>query len=194
MHDEREDELSEHIVGLRRGDPRSARLVVSALEPSLRRTLTRLLRSPVDVDDVLQESLWALFRALPRFRGETTLAKFASRIARLQAITKLRRTRRESARDWVFGIAQEISSEPPRAPHEELVQRELAGRLNELRGRLPVEQAEVLLMRFVYDYSLTEIAAETNALPNTVRTRLRLGRAMMRRLLLLDAEAGVRAR
>jgi len=188
LRGEGEDRLSESIAGLRGGDRRAARLVVSILEPAMRRALTRLLRSQGEVDDVLQESLWAFFRALPHFRGETTLLQFALRIARLQAFTLLRRAQRESARDGLFGVAQEVFVEPSRAPHDELLQRELAGRLARLCARLPVKQAEAVLLRFAFDYSVIEIATETNTPLNTVRTRLRLGRAMLRRLLLLDAE------
>jgi RNA polymerase sigma-70 factor (ECF subfamily) len=188
LRGECEDQLSEYIAGLRGGDGRAVRLAISILEPAMRRTLTRLLRSRGEVDDVLQESLWAFFRALPHFRGESTLLQFALRIARHQALTLLRRARRESARDGLFGLAQAVFVEPSRAPQDELLQRELAGRLARLCARLPAKQAEAVLLRFVFDYSVTEIAIETNTSLNTVRTRLRLGRAMLRRLLSLDAE------
>ena len=48
---------------------------------------------------------------------------------------------------------------------------------------LPSPQAEALVMRVVFGYSVEEIAAEANAPVNTVRSRLLLAKAALRRRL-----------
>jgi RNA polymerase sigma-70 factor (ECF subfamily) len=184
-----DDVLCEQIEKLRLGDRRAERVVVSILEPRLRRLLNRVLRSSGEVDDALQESLWAFFRALPQFRGETTLPNFALGIARLHALTRLRSAHRERVRHSSFCLEYERLVEPPRPPHDELLRGMRGGRLSRLCAHLPPEQAQALLLRFVHDWSVSEIAARTSTPPNTVRTRLRLGRSMLRRLILLEPES-----
>src|SRR4051812_36781947 len=184
-----DDALSEHVEKLRLGDRRAERVVVSILEPRLRCVLRRVLRSSGDVDDALQESLWAFFRALPQFRGETTLPNFALGIARLQALTQLRRAHRARARHASYCVEYELLAEPACPPHDEFLRGKRSERLSRLCAHLPPEQAQALLLRFVHDWSVSEIAARTSAPPNTVRTRLRLGRSMLRRLILLEPES-----
>jgi RNA polymerase sigma-70 factor (ECF subfamily) len=174
---------------LRLGDRRSERVVVSILEPKLRRMLRRVLRSTGEIDDVLQESLWAFFRALPQFRGETTLPRFALQIARMHALTSLRSAHRERARQSSFGLELGTLAEAPCPPHDALVRGKRLERLRELCEHLPEEQTQALLLRFVHDCSVGEIAAKTRAPPNTVRTRLRLARTMLRRLIALEPVA-----
>ena len=149
--------------------------------------LSRVLRSTAEVDDILQESLWAFFRALPQFRGETTLSHFALRIARLQAGTRLRAVRRERVHHSLFCLEQALHAEPAGVPEDELVRCERGARLQALCDHLPPEQAQALVLRFVHDRSVREIAATQGAPPNTVRTRLRLARSMLRRLILSPA-------
>jgi RNA polymerase sigma-70 factor, ECF subfamily len=183
MSGSRESTLVEHVDRLRRGDRFAENVVVAILEPPLRRMLSRILRSTGEVDDALQESLLAFFRALPQFRGETTLPHFALRIARLQAVTRLRAARRERARNSSFCFEQALQAESPVVPDDELVRSELVARLHALCGHLPPEQAQALLLRFIDDRSVSEIAVAQHAPPNTVRTRLRLARSMMRRMI-----------
>src|SRR5262245_60593234 len=74
------------------GDGRATRTLLVALGPHLLRVVRRVLgaRHP-DIDDVLQESAFAVMEALPRHRGESTIVHFACRIAILTAISVRRR-------------------------------------------------------------------------------------------------------
>jgi RNA polymerase sigma-70 factor (ECF subfamily) len=78
--------------------------------------------------------------------------------------------------------------EPASPPHEEVVRGERSERLHRLCAHLPPEQAQALLLRFVHDCSVSEIAVATRAPLNTVRTRLRLARSMMRRMILREPQ------
>ena len=53
--------------------------------------------------------------------------------------------------------------------------------LRELLAELPAEQAEALAMRVVLGWSIEEIAVQSSAPLNTVRSRLRLAKESLRK-------------
>jgi len=65
-----------------RGDAAAMRALLAALAPVVMRAARRLLgRGHPDVDDVAQQTLVGVVERLPGFRGESSLAHFAERIA-----------------------------------------------------------------------------------------------------------------
>src|SRR5689334_19933213 len=64
------------------GDRAAVRTFLITVGPHLLRVVRRVLgaRHP-DVDDVAQESAFALMDALPRHRGQSTILHFACRVA-----------------------------------------------------------------------------------------------------------------
>lgn len=79
--------------------------IFAANRGALRRLAASYARSPAERDDLLQEIAIALWRALPRFRGECTERTFLFRIAHNRCITHVTR-RRET-----------VSLDDPAAPH-----------------------------------------------------------------------------
>ena len=66
----------------------------------LRALALRLLDDPALVDDALQDAYIRAFRALPRFRGESSLATWLYRIVRNVCMDELRRRRRRAERPY----------------------------------------------------------------------------------------------
>ncbi|MBX3192414.1 MAG: sigma-70 family RNA polymerase sigma factor [Labilithrix sp.] len=164
------------------GDARAADRLMTALAPRVRRVVSAVLGAAhPELDDVVQQAMLGLMRALPSFRAECEPAHFASRIAARVAIASARRARAARARRddevEVDGLGSE-PSEPVDRRRQELVR--------DLLARIPSEQAEALALRFVLGWSLGEVAEATGAPLNTVRSRLRLGRAALRAAILAD--------
>ena len=66
-----------------RGDTAATGQLLKQLAPSMIRAARSLLGAThADVDDVVQQSLIGLVQSLPAFRGECSVAHFASRQAR----------------------------------------------------------------------------------------------------------------
>jgi RNA polymerase sigma-70 factor (ECF subfamily) len=132
-------------------------------------------RGVADSDDVAQEALLAIHDAIPRFRGDSSFASYARRIALRTALGSRRRRRPAAAEQ----LSEElVASEPA---HEDRVAR--GRRLQALRvllDELPEGQAESLAMRVVLGHSLSEVAEATGAAVNTVRSRIRLAREHIR--------------
>ena len=69
------------IAGCIRGDRRAERELFEAQFSRVHAMLFRLVGSSRDLDDLAQEVFIAVFRALPRFRGEAKLTTWIDRIA-----------------------------------------------------------------------------------------------------------------
>lgn len=167
------------------GDVVAIREILEAVAPRVHAVARRVLGSgDPDAEDVTQEALIALVRALPSFRGEGTVAAFAARIAVRTAVTSRSRKRRRAER------RRALEREPFREPRSEATGLLPSSRrlrvLRELLEDLPAGQGETLALRVVLGCSLAEIAASTEVPLNTVRSRLRLAKAAMRRRIEAD--------
>jgi RNA polymerase sigma-70 factor (ECF subfamily) len=174
------------------GDRRATRTLLLALGPHLLRVVRRVLgaRHP-DVDDVAQESAFAVMEAIPRHRGECTIVHFACRVAVLTAMNARRREatqKRLRTRDDAVPVEAYASGSP--TPDAELIAQARAEAVRDLLDALPVEQAEVLAMHCVLGYTVREIADTSGTPPETVRSRLRLAKNALRDRVADDPELG----
>jgi RNA polymerase sigma factor (sigma-70 family) len=133
-----------------------------------------------DVDDVAQQALIGFIQALPAFRGDCDPARYATTIAVRTAIGARRRVRLERSRRDADADADAVAS-PAMSPGDEIASQKRKEILRELLAELPPEQAEALAMRVVLGWSLEEIADQSGAPLNTVRSRLRLAKESLRR-------------
>jgi len=133
-----------------------------------------------DVDDVLQQALIGLVRALPAFRGECDPAGYASTIAVRKALAVRKRVRVERGRRDDDAMPEDAKSQAP-SPGDEAASTKRKEVLRELLAELPVEQAEALALRTMLGWSLEEIATNAGAPLNTIRSRLRLAKEALRK-------------
>lgn len=144
------------------------------------RGVRRMTTGTAEVDDVLQESMIALVSALRAFRGESSVERYAMRIAVRTAIAaKRRRRERSGLLDVHLRETEPLTAEPQRPDDDALAARRRA-LLRELLAELPEVQAETLALRVVLECSLEEVAEATGAPLNTVRSRMRLAREALR--------------
>lgn len=153
------------------GDRGAARVLMRYVAPYVARSVRGVLgSSDPEVEDVVQDSLLAIMRALETFRGDASLRWFSTRIASRVAVSTLRtRIRRRRLDRQVLAshaVAQAASSE---ASQRMLLVREVLPTLKR-------EQAETIVLRWILGHSLSEVAAITGVPTNTVRSRTRLAR------------------
>jgi RNA polymerase sigma-70 factor (ECF subfamily) len=164
------------------GDVRALRTLLAAVTPHLLRVVRRVLGAAhPDVEDIAQDSAFALVGALPDHRGECTVLHFACRIAVLAAMNARRREatlKRQRTRDDAAPIDAYPSASP--GPDAELVAQARAAVVRELLDALPLEQAEVLALHCVLGYTVREIADTARIPQETVRSRLRLAKNALR--------------
>ena len=105
------------------------------------RRVARAFTEPADQHDLMQELTVALWKARPRFRGESADATFVHRVAHNAALTWRRgETRRRRRQD---GVAAELALrlDPADAPEAGLLERLYAA----IRTLPPVDRSLILL-------------------------------------------------
>jgi RNA polymerase sigma-70 factor (ECF subfamily) len=158
------------------GDRGAAQLLCCELLPRVRNLVRYLLRGDSRVDDVAQEALIAVLRGLATFRGDGRFESWVDRVVARTAFAAIRRIRAETQPGERGPIESDASDDRGDAY---LVRRELAAALD----RLPADQRESLVLHFAVGMTVPEIADAMAAPPETVRSRLRLGKAALREAL-----------
>jgi RNA polymerase sigma-70 factor (ECF subfamily) len=155
------------------------RSLLDAVSPALVRTLRAVLGSGhPELDDVLQDALLGLVRALPSFRRECSVQHFAVRIAVRRAVRARRR-----ARFWSYWFRGDEPADPDSlaAPVRDGAADDRRRLVRGLLRELPERQAEALALKVMLGHSVDEIASMTGAPLNTIRTRLQRARETLRR-------------
>jgi RNA polymerase sigma-70 factor (ECF subfamily) len=135
---------------------------------------------------MVQESLLGFIRALDAFRGQCAVVHYARRIALWRVLEdQKRKLSLKRAGGTVMLLDEQIALEDPRADSQILAAGERA-RVRALLLTLRPEQAEVLALRHVLDYTVEEIAETTGVPYNTVRSRLRLAKEALRARIAAD--------
>jgi RNA polymerase sigma factor (sigma-70 family) len=164
-----------------RQEPAALREVLEQVSPTLLRVVRRILgaQHPA-VEDVLQESLVAFVKALGAYRAESSLRTYGSRIAVRTALAYSRQARERRAWDAEHERAEQ-SLVPTSSSPEEAAQAERRRQaLRTLLRELPEEQAETFALRIVLGYSIEEVADATGVPANTVRSRMRRAREVLK--------------
>ena len=155
---------------------------MTALGPPILRAVRAVLGpgSP-DVEDMVQEAMFAIYGALAGFRGDCKTLHFVRRVAVQIAMNARRRTGYRNRytpvvpSDELSELAREELS-----PAELLASARRREIMRELLGELPPVQAEALMLHIMLGYSIAETAGATGAPSNTVRSRLRGALAALR--------------
>jgi RNA polymerase sigma-70 factor (ECF subfamily) len=183
-------EIDERVRRAVDGDRAAMHSLLAEIGPTVLRTTRALLGADApEVDDVAQDALMEIVRALAGFRGESSLRHYANRITVRTALRARRRASKERARRDAQFEADANPASPDVDPQLQLAARRRADHLRSLLTELPGAQAEALTLRLVLGYDLPEISAATGATLNTVRSRVRLGREKLRALIEADPSA-----
>ena len=183
------DELAGLARAAAAGDPDAASTLVMHLGGSMFAIVRRVLgRRHADVDDAAQDAVIALLGALPRFRNECGVTHFAHRIALLTALAALRRARvRQRFTDGRGDGELDAEADDVASPWATTVSTRRRVLVRQLLDELPDVIAEALALHFILGYTVDEIAEAAAISPNTVWSRLRLGKQALRRKLEGDA-------
>lgn len=176
-NEERARDLALRAAG---GDLAAAQEFLAYVWPTLTRVAAGVLGARhADLDDAVQQSMIALVRALPAFRGECHPAGYASRITLRVALRVRRNVKRDTTRRETLGQL-DAGDEIAPAPSEDALGSRRRELLRELLEDLPEEQAEALTLRVVMGWSLEEVSRASGAPVNTVRSRVRLAKEALR--------------
>ena len=162
------------VVRCQAGDEAAFAELVQRYDARLRYFLRKLTAAD-RADDLLQDVWLDVLRHLPRLADPQAFRAWVYRIARDRAFGHLRRSQR---------LEQPLGdTDVPDEPDENGFDEEDAARIHAALDRLPAEQREVLVLRFVEAMSYDEIARASGQPLGTVRSRIFYGKQALRKLL-----------
>jgi len=183
------EDLTARIDRLARAAAGGDRIACEELMAALRPPVLRYCRSRLatgagdatSAEDMAQDTLVALFRALPTFDhdGGPFLA-YAFTIARNKIVDTVRRSR-ISRIDLTGDVPDGVHS--GERPDELTVRAEQSAMLGRLLGRLPERHRDVLRLRLIEGRSAVETAKLLGSTPGSVRVTQRRALTSLRRYL-----------
>jgi len=171
--------LDPRIGAAAAGDRVAAQDLCRELLPRVRNLVRYLLRGDARVDDVAQEALIAVLRGLATFRGDGRFESWVDRVVARTTFTAIRRIRAETQPGERAAVEGDPGGDGGDGGDTYALRREVAVALD----RLPADQRESLVLHFAVGMTVPEIAEAAAAPVETVRSRLRLGKAALREAL-----------
>jgi RNA polymerase sigma-70 factor (ECF subfamily) len=179
------DRLYQRVLVLRcqTGDEAAFTEIVARYSPRLRVYLRQMLgssggRDAHAADDALQDVWLDVLRGIGRLEDAGAFATWLYRIARDRAYRILRR--RGIVRMTPMEDAAEVAT-PDASADDAALNGEAAAIVHASLDRLPHDQREVLLLRFVEEMSYEQIADAVGCGVGTVRSRLHYAKRALRR-------------
>ena len=130
--------------------------------------------------DVVQETFINAARYLGSLREDEKFGSWLFGIAHQKCIQQWRkRSRQEILREEIEDAASDFEE----GPDNVVIRREQEAEFMELLNRLPLPQRSVLLLHFVEEFSLEEIAQITTTHLGTVKSRMHYAKKAFRKLI-----------
>jgi RNA polymerase sigma-70 factor, ECF subfamily len=177
---------AELVRRMRSKDERALGAFYDRWFPVVHGVVSRMLESPDDVEDVVEEAFWQAWRQADRFDVERgSVQTWLLTVARSRALDRLRARRRLREDPLVEATAGDADTPAPtpEAASDPLADAEHAERSRIVRAALtdlPVEQREALELGYFGGLSQSEIAEQTGLPLGTIKTRMRLALLKLR--------------
>ena len=171
--------LAHRVLQAQAGDRGALDDLFRHLQGPLYGYLARLTGDRADAEDLLQDVFLLVHRKVRWLRDPALFDAWVYRIASRLALKRLAAERRGRKLEVPEPTADEITAAP--APEEFMP--ELMPRLPELVGRLSPASRIVIVLHYLQERSLSEVADILGISDGTTKSRLAYGLATLRRLL-----------
>ncbi|MEO1233636.1 MAG: RNA polymerase sigma factor [Myxococcota bacterium] len=157
-----------------KGDPAATERLLRAVQSSLVRAVGSVLGGRHHaIEDVVQESMVKLVRGLPSFRGESKVLTYATNIAVRTGLDWARKDARTRRLQEAAELQQAVMPSQGEGPDRRAASRALVLVLLE---NLSDKQAEALVLRTIFGFTVKEVADVLDTPVETIRSRIRLAR------------------
>jgi RNA polymerase sigma-70 factor (ECF subfamily) len=164
------------------------RLIMQTHNRRLYRIARGVVRNDSEAEDIVQEAYVSAFAHLDRFRGDSALATWLSRIVINEALGRLRKKRRAS--DLVTSISQNSNAQiiqfplnTSDNPERMMAQRQILQMVERATDNLADIYRTVFIARVIEGLSQEETAELLGIRPETAKTRLHRARTLVRKQL-----------
>jgi RNA polymerase sigma-70 factor (ECF subfamily) len=145
--------------------------LVARYQDRIYRFLVRMTRSQEDARELTQETFLSAYQAIARWRPDAALSTWLFRIARNQALDRLRRAQRVEFVTFDEAQLADIPASTP-TPEAALQARQRIKALEDALARLTVEHREILLLRDIEEMPYEDIAEVLGISLGTVKSRI----------------------
>ena len=181
------------IAKINNGDMRAWEILMNRYTAKAYQIAYSILGQIEDSEEVTQDAFVRIYRALPKFRGDSEFSTWMYRIVVNQARNKYRWNKRRGSYTNVSVDKDSENEETGRqsleipdhrkTPEKEIIFKEWEGRIGEEMRNLPSVNREALLLRNVKNLSYEKIAEILDCKVGTVKSRIARAREELRRRL-----------
>lgn len=163
-----DDELVKQVLD---GHVDAFELIMRRYNQRLYRIARSILRDESEAMDVVQETYVKVYYQLQQFRGPDGFASWISRIAKNEALTRLRKLKfLEFTVDDPDSTLYNLTSPAPE-PLDALANRQLGNLIEKAIEQLPIEYRSVYVMRAIQQLNTKETAESLDISEDMVKTR-----------------------
>jgi RNA polymerase sigma-70 factor (ECF subfamily) len=166
------------VAAARAGSPEAWEALFQRYQLPLYAYVFEVIRSEQAALDVVQETFISAARNLASLRDDARFGSWMFSIAHRKCVDRWRKSGREEPQEVADSLPDEEGD-----PSELLIRREQETEFMNLIEQLPPAQRSVLLLHFMEDFSLEEIAGITGAPPGTVKSRMHHAKRALRKLM-----------
>jgi RNA polymerase sigma-70 factor, ECF subfamily len=167
----------EAIEACRRGEREAFDRLVLRYQRDVYRLCYRYVNDHEDANDLAQEVFLKAWRAIGRFRGDSSFSTWLYRIA-VNACLNFRAIRRPATQELPEALADPVPGALARAESDDT-----ARRLRAAIARLPEKQRATLILKVYHDLTHEEVAGILGAAVGTVKANLFHALGNLRRLM-----------
>lgn len=166
-------EIQEWVVSALEGDPQAFENLVIAFQDDVFNLCFRMLGERFEAEDATQECFLRAYRNLSRFDIQRSFKTWLLSIASNYCIDRLRRRRISfvSLDDEPTAAYLSLASDEP-SPESVAIGKETSEEFQELLALLPEDYRLVVVLRYWYDYSYSEIAEINGDSVSAVKSKL----------------------
>lgn len=163
------------------GDQEAFKELVKRHEPRVATTVIGMLGNCPEAEDVGQETFIRLYKSMEKFRGESSLATYITRIAINLSLNELKRRRRRALLFYKKSPEEIYELPDTKANSQENDDKEAVQRAI---GKLENKFRSVVVLRLIDGYSTDETAQILNIPVGTVLSRLSRAQKKLKELLI----------
>lgn len=178
------------VLGIAAGDRQAFERLMRRHNRPLYRTARSILRDDVEAEDALQEAYLLAFRNIGKFRGESSLATWLTRIVVNCAIARSRKISRSAEiieigaePDWdkeTDAVSEPMHAQASQQPEQSAERAELRRIIEKRIDDLPEAFRTVFMLRAIEEMPVDAIAASLGIPEATVRTRYFRAKGLLR--------------
>jgi RNA polymerase sigma-70 factor (ECF subfamily) len=168
------------IASARNGDNDAFKEIVKKFESRVAATVIGMLGHCPEAEDIGQETFVRLYQSLHKFRGESSLGTYLTRIAINLSINEIRRRGRHR-KIYLTNSEEKIEKIADTYNHNE--QKEMSELIQTGLQKLPAKFRSVIVLRLIDGYSTEETAKILNLPVGTVLSRLSRAQMKLKKIL-----------